>query len=87
VLVQRGGRRILDALLPALEDRSSQVKFVIVEAMRRRADLRDPRALGALKRITTNRSLKKHSPGLCEYAHEVIAMIEAERSGPRRRPR
>jgi hypothetical protein len=69
-------KRIVAPLIGALSDRSSDVKFVVVMAMKNRDDLRDARALNPLKRITESKSLQKHAPGLCDYAKDVIRLIE-----------
>jgi len=79
VLAQGRGKRVVTALLDALRDRSSSVKFVAVEAMHRRADLRDPRALDALRRIVATPSLRQRSPGMVRMAQEVIARIRPTR--------
>ncbi|HEY0098200.1 MAG TPA: HEAT repeat domain-containing protein [Pyrinomonadaceae bacterium] len=81
VLVEKDDGRVVVPLVEALSDKSSSVKFTVVQAMRRRTDLRDTRALEPLKRIVASKSLQKHSPGMCEYASEVIGMIEG-RGGP-----
>jgi HEAT repeats len=78
-LVDLRDKRIVAPLIDALNDRSSGVKFVIVEAMKNRDDLRDARALNSLKRITNSKTLQKNSPGLCRYATDLIRLIEDER--------
>lgn len=75
-LVENKNKRVLAPLIEALNDRSSQVKFAIVEAMKHRRDLRDAGALESLKRIVESKSLQRNSPGLCDYAKEVIGKIE-----------
>lgn len=77
-LVRKHDRASRDALLDSLRDRSSDVQFTIVQAMQRRADLRDVRAVPALESIVASRKLQKHSPGLCMAAQEVIRQIETE---------
>ena len=77
-LVKKKGKEVVAALIKALGDRSSLVKFTVVEGMKQRADLRDARALRPLRRIVESKSLQRNSPGLCDYAREVIGEIEGK---------
>jgi hypothetical protein len=48
-LIHRKSRRATPALIEVLRDRSSDVKFAVVQAMQKRKDLRRPDALPALR--------------------------------------
>ncbi len=64
-------------MVVALRDRSPDVKFEAVEALRKRKALRSPEALEPLRRIVRSPSLQKHSPGLWRNARDLLAEMES----------
>lgn len=83
-LIQRRSKPAIPALIAALKDRSPDVKFAVVHAMRKWKDLRRPEALPALRRILASPSIRAHHPGLHRYAAEVVRRIECEPGFDRR---
>jgi HEAT repeat protein len=77
-LIRRKCTRAVGPLIDRLNDRSSLVKFVIVEAMRSNKKFRRPDALPALKRLIASTSIQKHSPGTFKMAKEVVRLIKNE---------
>ena len=77
-LIRRKSRRATPALLDALKDRSSDVKFAVVSTMQKWKQLRRPEAIPALKRIIASKAILKHSPGLHKAAVAVIKLIKCE---------
>ncbi len=65
-------------LIDGLNDRSTLVKFVVVEAMRSNRKFRSPTAVPALERLIASKSIQKHSPGTFEMAKEVVRLIKNE---------
>lgn len=61
-LIRRNSLRATSALLEALKDRSSDVKFAVVSTMQKRKRLRRPEAIPALKRIVASKAVQKNSP-------------------------
>lgn len=78
VLAKMGSKSVIEPLLSALSDRSTDVKFAVVLALNSNAILRDARALEPLTRIVQNQSLKKNHPGICSEATKVIKKIESK---------
>jgi HEAT repeat protein len=74
-LVKIQDDRVVEPLIAALSDRSFDVKFIIVEAMQERPDLRNHRAIKPLKRMAESESIH---PGLRDYAKRAIRQIENE---------
>jgi HEAT repeat protein len=77
-LIRRKCIRAAEPLIDGLNDRSSLVKFVIVEAMRSNKKFRCPEALPALERLIASKSIQKHSPGTFKMAKEVVKLIKKE---------
>lgn len=75
-LIRRKSKRAVPALIAALKDRSSMVKFTIVQSMKAHETFRSPDALPALRRIIASKSVQKRSPGTWKIANEVVEMIE-----------
>jgi HEAT repeat protein len=67
---------VIAALIDVLKDRSSMVKFRIVEAMHQGKLPCDERAIPALRRIVASSQVKKHSPGLLTRANELLERIK-----------
>jgi hypothetical protein len=83
-LIQRRSRKALPALIASLKDRSPDVKFAVVSAMRRWRELRRSSALPALRKIVASQLTRQHHPGLHRYAAEMIQRIEGD--GAKRSP-
>jgi HEAT repeat protein len=79
-LIGRPGKQVDAALLDALKDRTTLVKFTILEAMCQGKLPCDPRAVPALRRIIASRQIQKHSPGILSRAQEVLQRIETKPS-------
>ena len=77
-LIERKCIRAVGPLIDRLNDRSSLVKHVIVEAMRSNKKFRRPEALPALERLIASKSIQKHSPGTFKMAKEVVRLIKNE---------
>jgi hypothetical protein len=77
-LIRHKSTRATPALIEALKDRSSDVKFAVVSTMQKWKQLRRPEAIPALKRIVASNAVLKHSPGLHKAAEAVIKLIERE---------
>jgi HEAT repeat protein len=77
-LIQRECIRAIAPLIDGLNDRSTLVKFVIVEAMRSNRKFRYPEAVPALERLIASKSIQKHSPGTFKMAKEVVRLIKKE---------
>jgi hypothetical protein len=64
-----------------LRDRSHTIKAAVVQAMKTDRIYRRPEAIPLLERITTDRSVRQHSPGLWEDAGTVVErMLGRDRS-------
>jgi HEAT repeat protein len=77
-LIRRKCIRALRPFIDGLNDRSTLVKCVIVEAMRSNKKFRSPEALPALERLIASKSIQKHSPGTFKMAKEVVKLIKKE---------
>ena len=77
-LIRRKCRRAVGPLIDRLNDRSSLLKSVIVEAMRSNREFRCPEALPSLERLIASKSFQKHSPGTFNTATEVVRLIKNE---------
>ncbi len=76
-LIQRKCIRAAAPLIDRLNDRSSLVRFVIVEAMRSNRKFRRPEAVPALERLIASKSTQKY-PGAFKMAKEVVRLIKNE---------
>jgi HEAT repeat protein len=77
-LIERKCIRAAAPLLERLNDRSTLVTFVVVEAMRSNRKFRCPEAIPALERLIASKSIQKHSPGTFKMAKEVVRLIKKE---------
>jgi hypothetical protein len=79
-LILRKCIRAVGPLIDRLNDRSTLVRFVVVEAMRSNRKFRCPEALPALERLIASKSIQKRSPGTFKMAKEVVRLIKNESS-------
>lgn len=66
------------ALIKSILDRSSTVVFIVVDAINKLDVFRDPAALPNLRRLLTQKRVKKHSPGTWKRAQEAVTRLERE---------
>ena len=76
-LIERKCIRAAGPLIDRLNDRSTLVKFVIVQAMRSNRKFRRREALPALERLIASKSTQKYR-GAFKMAKEVVRLIKKE---------
>jgi HEAT repeat protein len=77
-LVKLRTKKAIGPLVEGIGDRSTAVKFVVVEAMHSSKFFRTSKAIGPLERIIESRSIERRAPGLWRYANEVLAMLDSQ---------
>jgi len=77
--IRRRDKRAVPALVKALGDRSTSVKFLVVSAMKSNRMYRTPEAVPLLQRIVDNKMIQRQSPGLWREAQMLL-----QRMGPKR---
>jgi len=80
-LVKLRTKKAIGPLVKALRDRSTSVKFEVVEAMHASKFFWTSEAIAPLRRIVESSSIKSRAPGLWGRALEVLAKVEARAQG------